>query len=119
MAGVDLNNVEQTKSTLSSLLKATESDNTFTIFLLEGILVHLERESTSNVLRLLNSLCGEKDNSGRDCLVFCDYISGVKDRNLDLCKDILNNNGWELKEFLATPTKTPHFGVAVPNEKRF
>jgi O-methyltransferase involved in polyketide biosynthesis len=109
---VDLNDIENTRKILTPLLKKSsdEGRNTFTIFLLEGILVHLQRGSSSQVLRLLRSCC--ESESG--CLIFADRIEGVDNRSLDLGRTILAEAGWNLTEFLASPTKTPHFGVAIP-----
>lgn len=118
MAAVDLNNIETTNTTMAELL-SNNNDNkdqgTFTIFLLEGILVHLESGSSSKVLKLLRSFCSDEENNG--CLVFCDRIQGVHNRSLDLAQSVLKETGWTLTEFLATPTKTPHFGVAVLGEE--
>jgi O-methyltransferase involved in polyketide biosynthesis len=111
---VDLNDIENTRKVLTCLLKESSDNgsnqNTFTIFLLEGILVHLQRGSSSQVLRLLRSCC--ESESG--CLIFADRIEGVDNRSLDLGRTILAQAGWNLTEFLASPTKTPHFGVAIP-----
>jgi O-methyltransferase involved in polyketide biosynthesis len=109
---VDLNDIENTRKVLTSLLRESSDDgsNTFTIFLLEGILVHLQRGSSSQVLRLLRSCCESKSG----CLIFADRIEGVANRSLDLGRTILAEAGWNLTEFLASPTKTPHFGMAIP-----
>jgi hypothetical protein len=118
MAEVNLNNIETTNATLRNLWSAkneTKEQPTFTIFLLEGILVHLESGSSSKVLKLLRSFCNDQDSSN-GCLVFCDRIQGVNNRSLDLAKTVLNETGWKLTEFLATPTRTPHFGVAVVDD---
>ena len=112
MVGTDLNDDLATKATLKRLLREGDpSERTFTMFLLEGVLVHLDFASGSphKILRLLRDLSVNKESS---CLIFCDYIQGVKNRNLDIVRDVLHKTGWELSEFLATPTKTPHFGVA-------
>jgi len=111
MVGADLNDDVATKETLGRLLLPKEDpiERTFTIFLLEGVLVHLESGSTQKILRLLRDLSFNEESS---CLVFCDYIRGVTNRSLHLAQEVLHKTGWELSEFLATPTKTPHFGVA-------
>jgi hypothetical protein len=113
MAEVNLNDIETTNATLRNLW--SKEQPTFTIFLLEGILVHLESGSSSKVLKLLRSFCDDQDNSN-GCLVFSDRIQGVNNRSLDLAKTVLSETGWKLTEFLATPTRTPHFGVAVVDE---
>jgi O-methyltransferase involved in polyketide biosynthesis len=111
-AAVDLNDIEDTRKVLTCLLKESSDgeSNTFTVFLLEGILTHLQRGSSSQVLRLLRSHC--ESESG--CLIFADRIEGVDNRSLDLGRTVLAEAGWNLTEFLANPTKTPHFGVAIP-----
>ena len=117
MAGIDLNDIKSARNTLKTLLKVdqqNQENDTFTIFLLEGILVHLASGSSSKVLKMLRSFCSFSREDG--CLVFCDRIQGVNDRRLDLAKTVLNETGWKLSEFISTPTKTPHFGVAKLQE---
>jgi hypothetical protein len=134
MAAVDLNNIDHSNITLSKLLLSQnhdeyednigiegnddtanidddDNDDIFNIFLLEGILVHLEAGTSSEILKILRSVC-EQDSNG--CLIFCDRIQGVDDQRLDLAQKVLAESGWDLIEFLSTPTKTPHFGVAIP-----
>lgn len=117
MAGIDLNDIKSARNTLKKLLNVdqqNQENDTFTIFLLEGILVHLASGSSSKVLKMLRSFCSFSREDG--CLVFCDRIQGVNDRRLDLAKTVLNETGWKLSEFISTPTKTPHFGVAKLQE---
>eukprot|EP00980_Cylindrotheca_fusiformis_P013131 scaffold3299_cov95-Cylindrotheca_fusiformis.AAC.1 len=119
MAGANLNDIETTNATLCELLQPTNQaqDHTYTIFLLEGILVHLESGSSSKILQLLHSYCGgSNNNNSNGCLVFCDRIQGVNNRSLDLARTVLHEAEWKLTEFLATPTRTPHFGVAFPTD---
>jgi hypothetical protein len=134
MAAIDLNNIDQSNSTLSKLLLSQnhdeyednidiegndvttnidddDNDDIFNIFLLKGILVHLEAGTSSEILKILHALCKQHSNG---CLIFCDRIQGVDDRRLDLAQKVLAESGWDLIEFLSTPTKTPHFGVAIP-----
>lgn len=42
---------------------------------------------------------------------FANCNEEVKDCKLDLVKNMLQENGWELNEF--TPTETTHYGVAA------
>jgi hypothetical protein len=66
--GVDLNNIPQNQVTLSSLLetidqgdtKNSSKNGTFTIYLWEGIFLHLERGSAAKVLGLLRSFAKSK-----------------------------------------------------------
>ena len=89
--------------------------HTLTIFLLEGILVHLNDGSSSNVLKVLSSIAAasQKDGNSSYCLIFADLVEGVTKRSLELAQSTLKECGWELIEFAANPTRTPHFGVAV------
>ena len=115
MASVNLNDMETTNVTLTSILNKEapgDGEGVYTIFLLEGILVHLESGAPAKVLKLLRTFCNDEDG----CLIFCDCIQGVTNRSLELAQSVLKDAGWYLKEFLATPTRTPHFGVAEVQE---
>jgi O-methyltransferase involved in polyketide biosynthesis len=111
MISVDLNCIETANTSLQKIL--TKDQDTYTVFLLEGILVHLDAGFSSKVLKLLRSFCNAQ---GDGSLIFCDRIQGVNNRSLELARSVLAETGWTLNEFLATPTKTPHFGVAEMKE---
>ena len=125
MVGIDLNeDSDVLKSKLDLILNGSSSSkrkNVFTIFVLEGILVHLESGSSSRVLEVLSTIL-KKTNDNRDnnnnnccCLIFADCIEGITNRSLQDAKCTLHKTGWELIEFVANPTRAPHFGVAYPN----
>lgn len=134
MTAINLNNIDHSSSTLSKLhlsqnqneyddnidiegnddtasIDDDVNDDILNIFLLEDILDHLEAGTSSEILKILRLFC-EQDRNG--CLIFCDRIQGVDDRRLDLAQKVLVESGWDLIEFLSTPTNTPHFGVAIP-----
>ena len=131
MVGIDLNeDSDILKSKLDLILNHNDGKkkNVFTIFVLEGILVHLKSGSSSRVLEVLSTIL-KKTNDNRDnsmnnnnnnnnnccCLIFADCIEGITNRSLQDAKCTLHKTGWELIEFVANPTRAPHFGVAYPN----
>lgn len=110
---VDLNDVAVTQGLLYENLG---QDNGITVFILEGILVHLSADAGHALLGMLSSLstCNPSSSS---YLVFADALPHVTQRRLEEAITELDCQGWTLVEYLANPTKAPHMGIAVPKER--
>jgi O-methyltransferase involved in polyketide biosynthesis len=107
MVGVDLNQPDDRDRIFRSL----PDDGSFSIFLLEGVIVHLQPGSGKALLELCSGFLKGKRQG---CLVFADRLEDVDNRDLSLAQTELEKTGFQLVEWLANPTKTPHMGFAVP-----
>ena len=109
----DLNDVNSTRALLSEQLIRDEHSNEridwSTIFVLEGILVHLKTEAGHELLKVMSSLA----KSEKTALVFADALPHVTQRRLEEAQAELQKQGWTLLEFVANPTKAPHMGIAI------
>jgi Leucine carboxyl methyltransferase len=109
----DLNDVSSTRELLLEQLRqddhSSETKAWSTIFILEGILVHLKTEAGHELLKIMSSL----SPSNEAALIFADALPYVTQRRLEEAQAEMQNQGWTLLEFVANPTKAPHMGIAI------
>jgi O-methyltransferase involved in polyketide biosynthesis len=141
MLAVNLNDMEQTRVILSSLLTSPlplsssgSMEEPFTIFMFEGVMVHLANGSPHKLLQLLRSFETTTTRTAATsttttptltstpesaylpscCIIFSDMLNNVKYRSCAMGQAEMESTGWRLTEWTANPTKTPHMGVAWP-----
>jgi Leucine carboxyl methyltransferase len=110
----DLNDVNSTRALLLEQLLSDEDSSErrewSTIFVLEGILVHLKTEAGHELLKVMSSLTTPSETTA---LIFADALPYVTQRRLEEAQAELQKQGWTLLEFIANPTKAPHMGIAI------
>jgi Leucine carboxyl methyltransferase len=110
----DLNDVNSTRALLLEQLlsddDSSERRERSTIFVLEGILVHLKTEAGHELLKVMSSLTTPSEKTA---LIFADALPYVTQRRLEEAQAELQKQGWTLLEFIANPTKAPHMGIAI------
>jgi hypothetical protein len=141
MLAVDLNDMEQTRDILSSALTSPSAlsstgsrEEPFSIFMFEGVMVHLANSSPHKLLQLLRSFGTTTTSTAAAsttttitttsmpesaylpscCIIFSDMLNNVKYRSCAMGQAEMESTGWRLTEWTANPTKTPHMGVAWP-----
>jgi hypothetical protein len=124
----DLNDVDATQALLARIHSTNESQPSArsgavwsTIYLAEGIVVHLQREAGHALLRAMSSSLPVPAPSSSSSppriqpsyFIFADALPHVTNRSLDGARAELLQQGWKLLDFVANPTKAPHMGIAV------
>jgi O-methyltransferase involved in polyketide biosynthesis len=119
----DLNDADAARALLARInnnedrqQSVDEGDVWCTIYLAEGILVHLKTEAGHDLLKAMASSLPGPPSSPRtqsSYFLFADALPHVSNRNLDEARAELRGQGWKLLDFMANPTKAPHMGVAV------
>jgi hypothetical protein len=123
--GVDLNQVEQVRSTLDEIISSNppenasnnkndgtgSGDNWYTVFVFEAVLIYLDPGIPSQLLKALSEILQKNQSTGALC--FADTLSNVDGGNEEMARDELQRNGWQLQDWCPKPGRTNHMGWAT------
>ena len=110
---IDLNNLEQTKNILQSILQQSKTDigkPWHTIFLFEGVMIYLDEGIPSGLLNVTSTVL--KDSHASGSLVFADRLENIPGCDEAAGRIEMARNGWKLDRWLPKPGLARHMGSA-------
>ena len=110
----DLNDIDQVRQQLKEILTANNHNTTeeyYTIFVFEGVMIYLKEGIPSSLLNVTASVLKEVNAGGSLC--FADRLENIPGGDYDLGIQELDRNGWKLDQWCPKPGLARHMGSAV------
>jgi len=117
---LDLNDIKVAQRVLERIVSESRNDTDKTprryvnILVFEGVLVHLQKGSAHEILKMASNVLGTlpNDSTVGTYMVFADMLDNVRNRDYELAFRELESTGWDLDIWVGNPTKAPHMGLA-------
>lgn len=114
MMPIDLNQLDEVREKLEGIVTSSvnnsDSKQYHNIFVFEGVMIYLDDGVPSALLGICSDVLNNHGLDGSLC--FADRLEHVPEGNLDDGIVELNNNGWELVDWLPKPGLARHQGSA-------
>jgi O-methyltransferase involved in polyketide biosynthesis len=107
---VDLNNLDDVKTRLTSIVASRPSEDWHTIFLFEGVMIYLNEGVPQGLL----DICRTVLNQGSGSLVFADRLERIPGGDYEIARSVLLEAGWRIVTWQPKPGLARHMGVAEP-----
>lgn len=112
---VDLNNLDEVKSILTTILASRPPDEWHTIFLFEGVMIYLNKGIPHALLEICSNVLGSSNNNSSDgSLVFADRLDRIPGGDSTIGRSVLADAGWNVVGWQPKPGLARHMGVAEP-----
>ena len=119
LIGLDLNDKKIVRVVLQDILSIKSTDNAdsswHTIFLFEGVMIHLDKGIPPELLRICSSVLQNqqiRDISSSGSLVFADRLESIPGGDIDAARKELRKAGWRIQQWCPNPGKARHMGTA-------
>jgi hypothetical protein len=107
---VNLNQLEDVELILEGIVQQDDTCAWHTIFLFEGVMIYLEKGVPAGLLELTSRVLRTSGKTGS--LVFADRLENIPGGDLEIGREELARNGWEVTEWLPKPGLARHMGCA-------
>lgn len=116
---VDLNNVNQTRGVLESIVSDADDGPTANIVLFEGVMIYLDEGIPHALLDMCSDVfrkhrCSDRaaSSSALNYLCFADRLDNIPGGDEDLAQIEMESTGWALEDWLSKPGLARHMGFA-------
>ena len=119
--GIDLSEVENVRSILRDILNSdvlfidngSAPNSVHTVILFEAVMIYLDENVPTDLLKMCADTLREHERCNSSCtssLVFADRLENIPGGDIVTGRDVLENLGWNIVEWLPKPGLARHMG---------
>ena len=114
LIGIDLNEEEKVRETLADIVSKREDNNqTYTIFISEGVMIYLDKGVPSRLLRQFRDAVVLDSSNSNNMASFCfaDRLDNVPGGDINAAEKELSQTGWKVVDWCPKPGLARHMGL--------